>query len=62
VILNLTVWFGQHVLFPLGRLDPYAVFLALLFFLGLWRGKWEIIPVVLAAALLGLVGKLSLRV
>jgi chromate transporter len=60
VILNLAVWFGQHVLFPLGRPDSYAIFLALLFFLGLWRGKWEIIPVVFAGGLLGLVGKLFL--
>ncbi len=60
VILNLAVWFGQHVLFPLGRPDFYAIFLALLFFLGLWRGKWEIIPVVFAGGLLGLVGKLLL--
>jgi chromate transporter len=58
VILNLAVWFGQQVLFPLGQPDFYAVFLALLFFLGLWRGKWEIIPVVFAGGLLGLVGKL----
>jgi chromate transporter len=62
VILNLAVWFGQHVLFPLGRPDSYAIFLALLFFLGLWRGKWEIIPVVFAGGLLGLVGKLLLGV
>jgi chromate transporter len=60
VILNLAVWFGQHVLLPLGRPDFYAIFLALLFFLGLWRGKWEIIPVVFAGGLLGLVGKLLL--
>jgi chromate transporter len=62
VILNLAVWFGQHVLFPLGRPDPYAIFLALLFFVGLWRGKWEIIPVVFAGCLFGLVGKLLLGV
>jgi chromate transporter len=62
VILNLAVWFGQHVLFPLGQPDFYAVFLALVFFLGLWRGKWEIIPVVFAGGLLGLVGKLLLGV
>jgi chromate transporter len=60
VILNLAVWFGQHVLFPLGQPDFYALFLALLFFLGLWRGKWKIIPVVFAGGLLGLVGKLLL--
>ena len=62
VILNLAVWFGQHVLFPLGRPDFYAIFLGLLFFLGLWRGKWAIIPVVFAGGLLGLVGKLLLGV
>jgi Chromate transporter len=32
VILNLAVWFRQHVLFPLGQPDFYAIFLALLFF------------------------------
>ena len=62
VILNLAVWFGQHVLFPRGLPDFYAIFLALLFFVGLWRGKWDIVPVVLAGGLLGVIGKLFLGI
>ncbi len=62
VILNLAVWFGQHVLFPRGQPDFYAIFLALLFFVGLWRGKWDIVPVVLAGGLLGVIGKLFLGI
>ncbi len=59
VILNLAVWFGQHVLYPApGRPDFYAMILAAVFFLGLWKAKWNVISVVIAGGLLGLAGKL----
>jgi len=59
VILNLAVWFGGHVLFPAqGRPDFYAMILAAVFFLGLWKGKWSVVLVVIAGGLLGLGGKL----
>jgi chromate transporter len=55
VILNLAVWFGLPVLFPApGRLDGFAAALAAIAFLGMARWKWDIIPVVLGAGLLGL--------
>jgi chromate transporter len=59
VILNLAVWFGQHVFLPAQyRPDFYAIALATLCFFGLWKGKWSTIAVVIAGALLGLAGRL----
>ncbi|MGB9276816.1 MAG: chromate efflux transporter [Terrimicrobiaceae bacterium] len=59
VILNLAVWFGQHVFFPTQfRPDAYAIALATLFFFGLWKGRWSAVSVVVAGGLLGLAGKL----
>jgi chromate transporter len=56
VILNLAVWFGQHVLFPdAHRVDWFAVVVGLAAFLGIWKWKWNIVPVVLGAGLLGLI-------
>ena len=61
VILNLAVWFGQHVLVPApGRVDWFALAVALGAFVGLWRWKWNVVPVVLAAGALGIVYKLLL--
>jgi chromate transporter len=58
VILNLAVWFGQHVFFPAqDRPDSYAIALATLFFFGLWKGKWSAVSVVIAGGLFGLAGK-----
>jgi len=58
VILNLAVWFGQHVLFPSpGRVDWFALVIAVIAFVGLWRWKWNVIAVVLGAGLLGLMFK-----
>jgi chromate transporter len=58
VILNLAVWFAQHVLFPAPRqFDWFALTVALVAFLGLWRWKWNVPGVVLGAGLLGLLVK-----
>jgi chromate transporter len=58
VILNLAVWFGQHVLFPVPRsVDWFAFIVALTAFFGLWRWKWNVVPVILGAGLLGLAYK-----
>jgi len=56
VILNLAVWFGWHVLFP-GNMPVnwFGVAVALMAFIGMVRWKWDIIPVVLGAGLLGVV-------
>ncbi len=60
VILNLAVWFGLHVLFPgkdgatlFTQPDWFAVAISLIAFAGLARWKWNVIPVVLGAGVLG---------
>jgi len=61
VILNLAVWFGQHVLWPeAGRVDCFAVVVGLAAFVGIWKWNWNIVPVVLGAGLLGLTYRLVL--
>ena len=56
VVLNLAVWFGVHVLRPPGGgLDPFAVAIALITFVGLVRWRWEIVYVVIGSGLAGLV-------
>jgi chromate transporter len=59
VVLNLAVWFGGHVLFPPlddgRRVDVFALALAAIAFVGLWRWKWSLIPVIAGAGILGVV-------
>jgi chromate transporter len=58
VVLNLAVWFGMHLIFPAANaVDWFAVVVCLAAFIGMTRWKWDIIPVVLGAGLLGLVFK-----
>lgn len=55
VVLNLAVWFGLHTLFPsAGGLNWFAVVVGLIAFIGLWRWKWDVLPVVLGSGVLGL--------
>ena len=59
VILNLAVWFGKHVLLPEPRrVDWFALVVMLVAFAGLWRWKWNVIPVVFGAGLLGVLFRL----
>lgn len=59
VILNLGVWFGGHMLFPAqGKLDPFALALAVLLFIALWKGRWGTLPIVAAGGVAGLLAKL----
>ena len=54
VILNLAVWFGWHVLHPApGRFDAVAAVIAVVAFVGIVRGKWNVIAVVGGSALAG---------
>jgi chromate transporter len=69
VILNLAVWFGLHTLFgtvaerraagvtipvvDLATLDVVALLIAMTVFLGMWRYRWGIVPVVLGSGLIG---------
>ena len=66
VVLNLAVWFALHVLFPkageraavtVGSLDWFVVVVSVVAFIGLTRWKWNVIPVVLGAGVLGLIFK-----
>jgi chromate transporter len=58
VILNLAVWFGLHVIFPAsGTVDWFALVVCALAFIAMLRYKIDIIPVVVASGLLGLVYK-----
>ena len=60
VVLNLAVWFGLSVLKPTGAPVNWAgVALAVVAFLGMQRWKWDIIPVVVGAAALGLLRHLA---
>jgi chromate transporter len=66
VILNLAVFFAIHVLFPgnngvlMGNLDVVALGIALIAFLGMQIWKWDILLVVLAGAVVGLIYKMIL--
>jgi chromate transporter len=58
VILNLAVWFGWHVFVPEPNLiDWFAIALGSFALIGLLRWKWDIIPVILVAGLLGFLGR-----
>ena len=56
VVLNLAGWFGLHVLFPAGRgVDWFALGVTAFSFIALQKFKLDLIPVVIAAAGLGLI-------
>ena len=58
VILNLAVWFGIHAFFPSpGKPDYFIIVLSVVFFVGLWKGRWGVVPVVMAGGLLGLIAR-----
>jgi chromate transporter len=59
VVLNLAVWFGIHVLFPVANtVDWFAVVVSAIAFTGIMKWKWNIITVITGAGLLGLAYKL----
>lgn len=59
VILNLAVWFALRVFFPgAGVIDWFAIVLCAAAFIAMLRYKIDIIPVVLASGLLGLIYKM----
>ncbi len=56
VIVNLAISFGLHVLFPAAQpVDWFALGVCLLAFVGMWRWKWDVTPVVIGSAVTGLV-------
>jgi chromate transporter len=61
VVLNLALWFGLHAIFPTNQsVDWFAVVSASVFFFGIHRLKWNVIPVVIASGVLGILYKLLL--
>ena len=61
VILNLAVWFGLHVVFPIGRtVDWFAVAVAVVALSGMAKWKWDVIPVIVGSGLIGLIYKMSI--
>jgi len=59
VVMNLAVWFGMHILLPKNELfNWFAATVGVVVFLGMWRWKWSVVPVVLGSGLLGLLYKL----
>ena len=55
VVLNLAVWFGLHVLFPVGQpVNWFGFILCVVAFAGMVKWKWGIIPVVLGAGAVGM--------
>ena len=62
VILNLTLFFGYHVLWPTGftgRFDGVAAVIAILAAIALFRFKAKVVHVIMACAVAGLVVKLA---
>jgi chromate transporter len=58
VILNLAIWFGWHVITPQpGVFDPFALILSLAIFAGLVKWNWNVVPVVLGSAAIGILYK-----
>jgi len=59
VIMNLAVWFGLHVLFPVaGKVELFAVAVAVAAFVVMLKWKLDVIPVVIGAGVMGLLWKL----
>ena len=57
----LAVWFGFHALFPgNGSLDWFALAISVVAFIGMIRWKWDVVAVVIASGLVGLIHKLVL--
>ena len=55
VILNLAVWFGVHVLVPDGRSpDWVSAGICAMAFAGMVRWKWDILPVIAGAGVMGI--------
>ena len=54
-MLNLAVWFGLQVFVPAGApVNWWGIAVAAIAFAGMQKWKWDIIPVIAGAALLGL--------
>jgi chromate transporter len=62
VILNLAVWFARGVFYPAaGVVDWFAIVLCAAAFVAMLRYKIDIIPVILASGLIGLIWEMFVR-
>lgn len=60
VILNLAVWFALHVLFKAdGSADWIVIALAAVAFIGMFRWKWDVVPVVIGSGIAGVLFRLQ---
>ena len=58
VVLNLAIWFALHVFFPAPRaIDWMAFAISAVALVGMLRWKWDVVPVVLGAAVVGVIVK-----
>ena len=54
VVMNLAVWFEVHILLPKNApFNWFAAVVGVVAFLGMWRWKWGIIPVIIGAGIVG---------
>jgi chromate transporter len=61
VVLNLAVWFAMNALFPNSHgLDWVALAISVVAFVGMWKWRWDVIPVVVGSGLAGLAYKMLL--
>ena len=59
VVLNLAIWFALHVFFPAPNVvDWMALAISAVGLFGMLRWRWDVVPVVLGAALTGVVYKI----
>src|SRR5437879_6742226 len=55
VVMNLAVCFGIHIVLPKNEpFNWFAAVVGMIAFLGMWRWKWGIIPVIIGAGIVGL--------
>ncbi|MFL6527865.1 MAG: chromate efflux transporter [Chthoniobacterales bacterium] len=58
VVLNLAIWFALHVFFPAQRVIDWMAFaISAVALVGMLRWKWDVVPVVLGAAVVGVIVK-----
>jgi chromate transporter len=55
VVLNLSVWFGLHVILPEGTVDIFSLALGLICFALLQKWKWDVVPIIFVGIAAGLV-------
>jgi chromate transporter len=56
VVMNLAVWFGLHALLPAGQsVNWFGIVVCGVALAGMWKWKWDIIPVVIVSGVSGLI-------